>query len=78
MHHNWINDSEVMTLEIRRWLLEILIDPKEVTYRLQNLSLIEERSAETQNSEVIRNTISFLKRVETQNFKTGPNLFRNE
>jgi hypothetical protein len=78
MHHNWINDSEVMTLESRRWLLEILIDPKEVTYRLQNLSLIEERSAETQNSEVIRNTISFLKRVETQNFKTGPNLFGNE
>jgi hypothetical protein len=78
MHHNWIKDSEVMTLESRRWLLEILIDPKEVTYRLQNLSLIEERSAETQNSEVIRNTISFLKRVETKNFKTGPNLFGNE
>jgi hypothetical protein len=78
MHHNRINDSEVMTLKSRRWLLKILIDPEEVTYQLQNLSLIEERSAETQNSEVIRNTISFLKRVETQNFKTGPNLFGNE
>jgi hypothetical protein len=78
MCHNQINDSEVMTLKSWRWLLEILIDPKEVTYRLQNLSLIEVRSAENQNSEVVGNSISFLKRVETQNFKTGPNLFGNE
>jgi hypothetical protein len=67
-----------MTLESWRRLLEILIDSEEVTYQLQNLGLIEARSAETQNSEVIGNSISFLKRVETQNFKTGLNLFKNE
>jgi hypothetical protein len=67
-----------MTLESWRWLLEILIDSEEVTYRLQNLGLIEARSVDTQNSEVIGNSISFLKRVETQNFKTGLNLFKNK
>jgi hypothetical protein len=49
-----------------------------MTYRLRNLSLIEVRSVETQNSKVVGNSIRFLKRVETQNFKTGPNLFGNK
>jgi hypothetical protein len=46
-------------------------EPKEVTYRLQNLSLIAARSEETLNIKVVGNSISFLERVETQNFDTG-------
>jgi hypothetical protein len=65
MRHNRINDSEVMTLKSWRLLLEILIDPEEVTYQLWNLSLIESRFEETLNREVVGNSISFLKRVET-------------
>jgi hypothetical protein len=65
MRHNRINDSEVMTLKSWRLLLEILIDPEEVTYQLWNLSLIESRFEETLNREVVGNSISFLKRLET-------------
>jgi hypothetical protein len=65
MRHNRINDSEVMTLKSWRLLLEILIDPEEVTYQLWNLSLIELRFEETLNREVVGNSISFLKRLET-------------
>jgi hypothetical protein len=46
-------------------------EPKEVTYRLQNLSLIAARSEKTLNIKVVGNSISFLERVETQNFDTG-------
>jgi hypothetical protein len=65
MRHNRINDSEVMTLKSWRLLLEILIDPEEVTYQLWNLSLIELRFEETLNREVVGNSIRFLKRLET-------------
>jgi hypothetical protein len=34
-----------------------------------------EDHAETQNVEVVRNSVSFLKRVKTQNFKIGLNPF---
>jgi hypothetical protein len=57
-----------------RWRLSVLLEIsawlKKVTYRLQNLGLIETRSKETLNIKVIGNFINSLKRVETQNFNT--------
>jgi hypothetical protein len=38
------------------------------TSRLQNLSVNEARLEETQNKKVMGNSMSFLKRVRTQNF----------
>jgi hypothetical protein len=45
-------------------------EPKEVTYRLRNLSLIEARSEETLNIQVVGDFINFLKSVEIQDFDT--------
>jgi hypothetical protein len=59
-----------MIIESCRWLLEILIDPNKVIYRLLELDLIEARSGKTLNIEVVGNSISILKRVKTQNFDT--------
>jgi hypothetical protein len=59
-----------MIIESCRWLLEILIDPNKVIYRLWELDLIEARSGKTLNIEVVGNSISILKRVKTQNFDT--------
>jgi hypothetical protein len=71
MCHNRTNYSGVMVPKICRWLLEILIEPNDVIYRLRNLSLIKAKFGETLNIEVVGNFISLLKRVETQNFYTG-------
>jgi hypothetical protein len=45
--------------------------PKEVTYRLWNLSLSEARSEGTLNIKVVGNSINFLERMGTQNFEIG-------
>jgi hypothetical protein len=45
-----------------------LFDPKEVTYRLRNLSLNDTRSKEAPNIKVVGNFVNSLKRVENQNF----------
>jgi hypothetical protein len=71
MCHNWTNYSGVMVPDSCQWLLEILIKPNGVIYWLRNLSLIEAKSRETLNIEVVGNSTSLLKRVQTQNFDTG-------
>jgi hypothetical protein len=68
MCHNRTNKSEVMTVEIYRCSWKFLFEPKEMTYRLRNLSLKKAWSEETLHVEVVGNFISSLKRVETQNF----------
>jgi hypothetical protein len=45
-------------------------EPNDVICQLWNLSLMEARSVVTLNIGVVGNSISFLKRVETQNFDT--------
>jgi hypothetical protein len=70
MYLNLTNDSEVTIVQSCQYYWKFLFEPKEVTYRLRNLSLMKVRFGETLNSEVVENSIRFLKRVETQNFDT--------
>jgi hypothetical protein len=70
MYLNLTNDSEVTIVQSCQYYWKFLFEPKEVTYRLRNLSLMKVRFGETLNSEVVENSIRFLKRVETQNFGT--------
>jgi hypothetical protein len=60
-----------MVPESCRWLLKILIELNEAIYQLWNLSLMKAKSGKTLNIKVVENSISFLKRVEIQNFDTG-------
>jgi hypothetical protein len=48
-----------------------LFEPKEETYRLQNLILEEPRLKETMNIKVVGDFINSLERVEIQNFDIG-------
>jgi hypothetical protein len=67
---NLTNDSEVTIVQSCQYYWKFLFEPKEVTYRLRNLSLVKVRFGETLNREVVGNSIRFVKRVKTKNFDT--------
>jgi hypothetical protein len=58
-------------MEVRGCCWKFRFEPNDVTFRLWDLDLIEARSEEMLNIEVVGNSISFLKRGDTQNFDTG-------
>jgi hypothetical protein len=62
------NGSEVMINIIWGCCYNFWFEPNDVTSQLWYLGLIEARSEETLNIEVVGNSISFLKREKTQNF----------
>jgi hypothetical protein len=62
--------EELWSLEVVCGCWNFWFEPKDVTSWLRNLGVIQARSRETLNIEVVWNSISFLKRGETQNFDT--------